>query len=224
VAAYFTPPKIDRQVPAHGLGRSDRAEVLATERQRQGNQATMNRALVATTAIASILVFSSPAWPFIYRAAPVFHAPVFHPAPVFREPSPVVHLYVAPSVPVYHPIIPTYHPTVPTYHPYVAPYHPTIPTYHPSGAVDSSPGGEVSPPESSAKSAPRDAPYTPSATAGVPGGSYAATCTGVTMVGTTLQAACRRIDGQAQQTFLVDVNQCVGDIGNLNGILTCNRE
>jgi hypothetical protein len=58
----------------------------------------------------------------------------------------------------------------------------------------------------------------------VPGGSYAATCTGVTIVGTTLQAACRRIDGQVQQTFLVDVDQCVGDIGNLNGILTCNRE
>ena len=56
-----------------------------------------------------------------------------------------------------------------------------------------------------------------------PGGSYLASCRDVRMRGDALLALCRRIDGRMQRSILPDVRSCVGDIGNQNGMLVCNR-
>jgi hypothetical protein len=56
-----------------------------------------------------------------------------------------------------------------------------------------------------------------------PGGSYLASCWDVRMRGDTLLALCRRMDGGMQRSILPDVRSCVGDIGNQNGVLVCNR-
>jgi hypothetical protein len=55
-----------------------------------------------------------------------------------------------------------------------------------------------------------------------PQGSYLGSCTHIGMRGDRLFADCRRMDGGWQRTVL-DVGRCVGDIGNFNGSLTCNR-
>ena len=55
-----------------------------------------------------------------------------------------------------------------------------------------------------------------------PQGSYLNSCTHVGMDGNRLIADCRRPDGGWHRTVL-DVNRCVGDIGNINGQLSCNR-
>src|SRR4029077_9373857 len=62
-----------------------------------------------------------------------------------------------------------------------------------------------------------------SACAQAPQGSYLGSCTNIRMEGRSLTAVCRRADGREQRTALGDVNQCVGDIGNNNGVLRCNR-
>jgi len=62
-----------------------------------------------------------------------------------------------------------------------------------------------------------------SACAQTPQGSYLGSCTNVRMEGRTLTAVCRRADGREQRATLGDVNQCIGDIGNNNGVLRCNR-
>src|SRR6266436_597272 len=62
-----------------------------------------------------------------------------------------------------------------------------------------------------------------SACAQAPQGSYLGSCTNIRMEGRTLTAVCRRGDGREQRTALGDVNQCIGDIGNNNGVLRCNR-
>jgi hypothetical protein len=56
-----------------------------------------------------------------------------------------------------------------------------------------------------------------------PGGSYLRSCTDVRAFGDRLVAACRRADGGWEKTMLDGVDRCVGDIGNNNGQLTCNR-
>ena len=56
----------------------------------------------------------------------------------------------------------------------------------------------------------------------VPQGSYLDSCTHVGMDRDRLVADCRRADGGWHRTVL-DVNRCVGDIGNINGQLSCNR-
>ena len=56
-----------------------------------------------------------------------------------------------------------------------------------------------------------------------PQGSYLESCTNVGMRGDRLFADCRRMDGSWQRTALGDVDRCVGDIGNMNGSLRCNR-
>jgi hypothetical protein len=56
-----------------------------------------------------------------------------------------------------------------------------------------------------------------------PGGSYMGSCRDVRMRGDTLLALCRRMDGRLQGSTLPDVRSCVGDIGNQNGTLVCNR-
>jgi len=62
-----------------------------------------------------------------------------------------------------------------------------------------------------------------SACAQAPQGSYLGSCTNVRMEGRALTAVCRRADGREQRATLADVNQCIGDIGNNNGVLLCNR-
>ena len=56
----------------------------------------------------------------------------------------------------------------------------------------------------------------------VPQGSYLDSCTHVGMDRDRLIADCRRADGGWHRTVL-DVHRCVGDIGNINGQLSCNR-
>ena len=56
----------------------------------------------------------------------------------------------------------------------------------------------------------------------VPQGSYLSSCTHVGMDRDRLIADCRRADGGWHRTVL-DINRCIGDIGNLNGQLSCNR-
>jgi hypothetical protein len=56
----------------------------------------------------------------------------------------------------------------------------------------------------------------------VPPGTYLRSCGEVHLRGDELVATCRRIDGSAQRSSLPAVRGCVGDIGNVNGRLTCN--
>jgi hypothetical protein len=63
---------------------------------------------------------------------------------------------------------------------------------------------------------------TPVHAQGVPSGSYLRTCTHVDTRGDTLIADCRRTDGSWGRAALRDVNRCVGDIGNMDGQLSCN--
>ena len=58
---------------------------------------------------------------------------------------------------------------------------------------------------------------------GFPEGSYLRSCTHVAVHGDRLLADCRRIDGSWERTALRDVDRCVGDIGNMDGQLACNR-
>jgi hypothetical protein len=56
----------------------------------------------------------------------------------------------------------------------------------------------------------------------VPPGTYLRSCGEVHMRGDTLVATCRRADGSPERASLPAVQRCVGDIGNMNGRLTCN--
>jgi CVNH domain-containing protein len=57
----------------------------------------------------------------------------------------------------------------------------------------------------------------------VPQGSYRTSCTDIRVEDRTLTAVCRIADGREQRTSLTDVNRCVGDIANDNGMLTCGH-
>lgn len=57
----------------------------------------------------------------------------------------------------------------------------------------------------------------------VPQGSYAQSCRDIRMVDGTLLAFCRQPDGRWDMSALARVGTCVGDIGNKNGVLACNR-
>jgi hypothetical protein len=56
-----------------------------------------------------------------------------------------------------------------------------------------------------------------------PRGSYLRSCRDVHMRGDALVAVCRHRGGGMERTVLPDVRSCVGDIGNQNGTLVCNR-
>src|ERR1700730_18234969 len=62
----------------------------------------------------------------------------------------------------------------------------------------------------------------PASAQGVPPGTYLRSCGEVYLRGDTLIATCRRMDGSAQRSSLPAVRGCVGDIGNMNGRLTCS--
>lgn len=61
----------------------------------------------------------------------------------------------------------------------------------------------------------------PALAATAPGGSYQKTCSNIAFDGTTLSASCRAMNGQSVQTTLAYPQSCVGDVGNINGILAC---
>ena len=52
--------------------------------------------------------------------------------------------------------------------------------------------------------------------------AYLRSCGEAHVRGDTLVATCRRADGNAERTSLPAVQRCVGDIGNMNGRLTCS--
>jgi len=61
----------------------------------------------------------------------------------------------------------------------------------------------------------------PSYAEGIPRGSYLNTCDGARVEGDNLIAKCRTRNGSEQRSALADVNRCVGDIANDNGVLRC---
>ena len=56
---------------------------------------------------------------------------------------------------------------------------------------------------------------------GAPNGSYVQTCQNVSMNGNTLQASCQKGNGRWKNASLRHVDQCNGDIANINGKLQC---
>ncbi|MEW5729937.1 MAG: CVNH domain-containing protein [Pseudomonadota bacterium] len=61
----------------------------------------------------------------------------------------------------------------------------------------------------------------PALAANPPAGSYQKTCSNIGFDGTTLTASCRTMGGQMVQTSLQFPQSCIGDVGNINGILAC---
>jgi hypothetical protein len=58
---------------------------------------------------------------------------------------------------------------------------------------------------------------------GIPVGSYEQSCTSISRDGSFLYASCRKIDGSWATTWVDFPSsiQCRGDLGNQNGVLTC---
>lgn len=59
--------------------------------------------------------------------------------------------------------------------------------------------------------------------AALPAGSYQKSCRAVFDVGQSLQAECRKKNGNWNRTWLWNFTHCNGNIGNNDGILACNR-
>jgi CVNH domain-containing protein len=55
---------------------------------------------------------------------------------------------------------------------------------------------------------------------GIPGGSYARTCTNIQTYGGQLTAECQRMDGGWDRSS-VDLGRCAGGVANTDGRLTC---
>lgn len=58
---------------------------------------------------------------------------------------------------------------------------------------------------------------------GVPSGSYRQTCANIQVRNGTLFANCQDTDGRWRSTVLPYVDDCVGDVANIDGQLRCNR-
>jgi hypothetical protein len=56
-----------------------------------------------------------------------------------------------------------------------------------------------------------------------PQGSFRSNCNDLRMQSDTLIAFCKKPDGTWQTSAIGPVNQCAGDIQNVNGQLTCNE-
>lgn len=54
-----------------------------------------------------------------------------------------------------------------------------------------------------------------------PPGSFQKTCSGASVTGTTLKASCKTFQGASIPASLDYASGCVGDIGNVNGVLVC---
>ena len=63
----------------------------------------------------------------------------------------------------------------------------------------------------------------PAQAQGIPGGSYARTCTNIQMHGGQLSANCRRMDGSWARSS-VSVHRCGGGVANADGQLTCGGQ
>jgi hypothetical protein len=57
----------------------------------------------------------------------------------------------------------------------------------------------------------------------LPQGSFQSTCRDARMANQTLIAFCQKSDGSWQTSAIGPVSQCVGDLQNVNGRLTCNE-
>jgi hypothetical protein len=57
----------------------------------------------------------------------------------------------------------------------------------------------------------------------LPQGSFRSSCNDARMAGQTLIAFCQKSDGTWQTSAIGPANQCVGDIQNVNGQLSCNE-
>ncbi|MFT5680867.1 MAG: hypothetical protein ACI8RZ_001773 [Myxococcota bacterium] len=57
----------------------------------------------------------------------------------------------------------------------------------------------------------------------IPGGSYQETCVEVVHSGMDLEATCERMDGNWTRSWLPAIDQCAGDIANIDGVLRCAR-
>lgn len=54
-----------------------------------------------------------------------------------------------------------------------------------------------------------------------PPGSYQKTCSDISYDGTTLKAQCKTMQGAPMAASLAYPTSCIGDIGNINGVLAC---
>ena len=61
----------------------------------------------------------------------------------------------------------------------------------------------------------------PAFAANAPAGSYQKTCNTISYDGTTLTAQCRTMQGAMMSASLSYPASCIGDVGNINGILAC---
>lgn len=57
---------------------------------------------------------------------------------------------------------------------------------------------------------------------GQPAGSYAQSCTNIRVDGGRLYAECRTGNGRESRYSSIEYGRCIGEIGNVNGLLTCN--
>lgn len=60
----------------------------------------------------------------------------------------------------------------------------------------------------------------PAQAQGIPGGSYARTCTNIHVQGGQLTADCKRMDGSWDRSS-VSLQRCGGGVSNMDGRLTC---
>ena len=64
-------------------------------------------------------------------------------------------------------------------------------------------------------------PFATTQAASMPEGNYRTTCTGATVIGSTLKATCERNDGSEVAAELKHIQSCIGSVSNVDGILLC---
>jgi hypothetical protein len=93
--------------------------------------------------------------------------------------------------------------------------------YLPAHAQSTSQGSAAKPmmqgPSSGGMQTPSKTPWQ------VPQGSFQSTCRDARLADQTLIAFCQKGDGTWQTSATGPVSQCVGDVQNVNGQLTCNE-
>lgn len=61
----------------------------------------------------------------------------------------------------------------------------------------------------------------PALAANLPAGSYQQTCSNMTYDGTILSGQCKTMSGAMVSASLSYPQSCIGDVGNINGVLAC---